>query len=182
MRFGKRDDIPEILNGRGLVGAGAEIGVLRGEFSMLLLSKWKGSKLYSIDSWKHYEEGYFDSNNSPDDIQEQSYATATANLAPFGKRSEILRMSSKEASGFFEDERLDFVFIDANHSYEACLEDIRLWFPKVKTNGVIAGHDYTNAVRSYATFGVKRAVKEFFHDREVFLSTEEPWPTWLVVK
>ena len=46
MRFGKRDDIPEILNGRGLVGAGAEIGVLRGEFSMLLYPSGRKQALF----------------------------------------------------------------------------------------------------------------------------------------
>ena len=71
----------------------------------------------------------------------------------WGKEVKSFVCPVRKHPAFFEDERLDFVFIDANHSYEACLEDIRLWFPKVKPNGVIAGHDYTNAVRSYATFG-----------------------------
>ena len=39
-------------------------------------------------------------------------------------------------------EKLDFVYIDANHNYECVKEDIEHWYPKVKVGGIIAGHDF----------------------------------------
>lgn len=43
----------------------------------------------------------------------------------------------------FQDNSLDFVFIDANHEYEAVKLDIETWLPKVKVGGVLAGHDHS---------------------------------------
>ena len=48
---------------------------------------------------------------------------------------------------------LDFVFIDAEHTFEAVVSDIRAWLPKVKHGGCIAGHDLD-------WDGVKRAVEQ----------------------
>lgn len=61
--------------------------------------------------------------------------------AQFSGRVHIKRMSTLEAAKLIEDGSLDFVFIDADHSYEAALADIRAWEPKVRAGGLIAGHD-----------------------------------------
>lgn len=53
-----------------------------------------------------------------------------------------MRMPSHLASFHYPDESLDFVFIDADHSYEEVKRDIISWFPKIKPNGFLAGHDY----------------------------------------
>ena len=37
---------------------------------------------------------------------------------------------------------IDFLYVDADHSYDGCLADLRLWVPHVKPGGVIAGDDY----------------------------------------
>ena len=181
MQLNTRNDIPLYLNGLNLTGEGAEIGVLRGEYSKVLLSSWKGTRLYSIDAWRHWYEGYIDVNNPSDDIHEQSYQTTCKALAPFGDRSHIIRMTSQEAAVLFEDGQLDFVYIDANHSYEGCLADIRTWYPKVRKGGVIAGHDYKNTHSRGTPMGVKKAVDEFFRGQEIIITAKD-WPSWLVVK
>ena len=48
------------------------------------------------------------------------------------------------------------IFLDADHSYEAATLDIEAWLPKVKKNGILAGHDYINHLYP----GVKRAVDD----------------------
>lgn len=80
-----------------------------------------------------------------------------------------IRMRSDEAYKIYPDNSLDFVFIDANHSYESVKEDIINWLPKVKTGGVLAGHDYT----IYHP-GVVRAVDELF-DKSLIISKYDCW-------
>ena len=64
-------------------------------------------------------------------------------------------MTSEEASKHFENESLDFVFIDGLHDYESVKNDISYWYPKVKVGGIISGHDYC------AGWGVMPAVDEW---------------------
>lgn len=59
-----------------------------------------------------------------------------------GNYIEPLRMTSEQAAKCFEDESLDFVFLDADHGYPSVKKDIECWYPKVKIGGVISGHDY----------------------------------------
>ncbi len=68
-------------------------------------------------------------------------------------RIDLKRMTTTEAAKQVPDHSLDFVFVDADHSYEGCLADIVNWTPKVRPSGIIAGHDY-----GWAT--VRRAVDE----------------------
>lgn len=64
---------------------------------------------------------------------------------------------TSEAAKNFVDASVDFVFVDADHSYEGVLKDLRAWWPKVKAGGRMAGHDHTLAFP-----GVIQAVAEFF--------------------
>jgi hypothetical protein len=72
----------------------------------------------------------------------------------FGSRSIMMKATSVEAAPAITDEYLDLVFIDAQHTYEACKEDIETWLPKVRKGGFITRHDYR-------WDGVNRAVQEF---------------------
>lgn len=69
-------------------------------------------------------------------------------------------MDSISASKRFKDNSLDFVFIDAAHDYESVKADILAWLPKVKNNGILAGHDYYPEHPEYC--GVYQAVHEIF--------------------
>lgn len=59
----------------------------------------------------------------------------------FPGRVDIMRMSTLQAASLVDDESLDFVFIDADHTYDAAMADIKAWTPKVRDGGMIAGHD-----------------------------------------
>jgi hypothetical protein len=186
-RVPARDEFPAVLNRRGLLGTGAEIGVKAGRFSEWMLKRWKGEKLISIDPWlEDAAEAYVDSANVAQAKHEEFYAETQARLRPFGARSEIWRATSVEAAERVPDRSLDFVYIDARHDYESVLEDLNAWYSKVKPGGIIAGHDYATGSFKQGEFGVKRAVDEFFAERGIAVQATdgkvpvEMFATWLV--
>jgi hypothetical protein len=65
-----------------------------------------------------------------------------ASISGFEDRAIMLRASSDKAADMFGDSTLDFVYIDANHSYECVKKDLETWYPKVRSGGFICGHDY----------------------------------------
>jgi hypothetical protein len=148
---------------------GAEIGVFAGELSRRLLSR-PDLNLYLIDSWSGDPS---DSYKASDDFhakltqaQQERYYRITHQMVYFaGPRAKILRQDSHEAAKAIPDGSLDFVFIDADHSYEGCKADIQTWLTKIKSGGFISGHDYENP--DFACWGVKKAVIEAFGEPEL---------------
>lgn len=53
----------------------------------------------------------------------------------------LLVMDSKKAAGLFADGSVAFVFIDAQHDYEAVKADIERWKPKIMVGGYLGGDD-----------------------------------------
>ena len=92
-------------------------------------------------------------------------------MKPLEKYYTPIKMDSVSASKLYADESLDFIFLDACHLYECISEDIKHWFPKLKKNGIIAGHDFCPEWP-----GVEQAVKENFKDFELRSSI------WMVKK
>jgi predicted O-methyltransferase YrrM len=152
-------------------GTGAEIGVLYGDTSFHLLNEIPNLTLYSVDPYLPYDE--------PDRTAQHMAKyeeDARRRLAQFGSRSIMMKCTSVEAAPVITDESLDFVFIDAQHTYEACKEDIETWFPKVRPGGFITGHDYR-------WDGVNRAVTEFAQQRNYRgLFTPQSSDLWLFRK
>lgn len=87
-------------------------------------------------------------------INDTLYSHFAENMKPVEMYYTPVRMPSVEAASLYADNSLDFVFIDAGHTYEDCFSDIQAWLPKVKAGGTLAGHDYGSSE------GVRRAVKE----------------------
>lgn len=79
-----------------------------------------------------------------------------------------IKKNSWDASNDFEDESVDFIFIDADHKYESVVKDIQSWLPKLKKGGMMSGHDFTQP-----TAGVKKAVEELLPDFK--LGTDNIW-------
>ena len=177
------DELPYILNGLNLVGEGAEIGVKTGIYSRDILTIWRGRKLYSIDPWIEFsKEKYIDSANVDKDQQAEYYSQTCNRLRSFGSRSQILQSTSEEAAHQFDKGQLDFVYIDAQHHYEAVKKDLWLWYPKVRRGGILCGHDFIDGKREQGLFGVKKAVKEFAGSNglQVLSSDESSWPSWFI--
>jgi hypothetical protein len=86
----------------------------------------------------------------------------------------------------FPDQYFDWVYIDANHTYEAVYADLHAYFPKIKDDGFIIGHDFTNhRVAQSCHFGVVEAVAQFCKETGTHLlaltGTEE-FSTYIIAK
>lgn len=177
-----REELPELLEARGLCGIGAEVGVQYGLFSHHLLSHWTGT-LISIDPWMHCET-YDDVANVASETQEEIYEAARKRLAIFGSRSQLWRQTSLEAARDLGDGTLDFVYLDARHDQASVAEDLAAWWPKVRPGGIIAGHDYLDGNLPEGNFGVRSAVTQFFGSLRIEVKStflDPPWLSWIVV-
>lgn len=164
---------------------GAEVGVFAGDLSKRLLGKSPRLKLYMVDSWGANQSPEFVATGDfhstlTQEAQDLCCEVAKAVTSFAGDRAVVLRKRSLEAAKDVPDGSLDFAFIDADHSYEGCRDDIRAWFPKVKSGGFISGHDYENNQHAFGPM-VKRAVDEFVAANNLTLDLGENW-TWFAVK
>jgi len=63
-------------------------------------------------------------------------------LDDWGSRAHFLEKKSTAAAAMFEDESLDWVYIDAKQTYKNVKEDMKVWWPKLKRGGLFSGYDY----------------------------------------
>jgi Methyltransferase domain len=184
-----RNELPQLLNRRGLDGTGVEVGVKRGLFSELLLRRWHGRRLVSVDPWLEAPpDEYVDGANVTQTRHEQFYAETVKRLEKFGDRSEIWRTTSAAGAARVEPGTLDFVYLDARHDYRSVKEDLEHWFEKIRAGGVFAGHDYVDELSPDGSYAVKSAVDEFFGARGLPVNPTYidpgtragPPPSWVV--
>jgi hypothetical protein len=194
-----RNEFGEFLTFKKLINKGVEVGSFKGEFARTILEKWQGT-LYMVDAWYELED-YNDMSNIG--LNQDAYLEAMRSINEFRDRAYMLRCLSKQAVDLFPDESLDFVYIDANHEYSYVVEDIKLWYPKVKKGGIVAGHDYLDidwydeeysekdknkymwgdGQHFIGVFGVNPAVDEFCKENNIeFSLTEEFSRTWYFEK
>jgi len=172
----KRNEIGPWLTERGLTGDGVEVGVFEGSYSEVLLRTSQLKTLYLVDIWEQVPTDEYHKPGKPcGRTGEQILNSIMRNFDKlYPGRYRPIRKPSVEASTVFVYGSLDFVYIDADHSYQAVMDDIAAWLPKVKPGGVIAGHDYKCPA-------VHRAVLDSF--RPIGLkpvSTNEPGRSWVV--
>lgn len=117
-----------------------EVGVYTGESLFFYGENFK--RCIGVDPWKNgYPPGDAGATSA-----ERAYPMFLDNLKEWeatGKNNiEYMKLRGDEACLQFEDNSLDFVYIDAEHTEKGVADDIKCWYSKVKIGGVIAGHDY----------------------------------------
>lgn len=162
---------------------GAEIGACYGRYSEILCKTIPDLQLLAVDNWDNPENSRRLRTRGVGGEE-----TTRRLLAPF--KAKVVRMTSMEAAATVTDGSLDFVFIDANHTYPFVKEDIEQWSKKVRIGGIVAGHDYY--VFSSGEDGVIKAVDEYVKANGVDLQVI-PWdksnpvkddrqPCWYFIK
>ncbi len=157
-----------------------EVGVFTGALSAYLLRELPTCTLLMVDLWQAYATASDDEISTVNDremLEVMDHACKSVAFA--ADRVIVRRASSIDAAVGVLDGSCDIVFLDADHHYEAVVADIAAWWPKVKPNGVLCGHDWGYPATSV---GVERAVREFV-DRMSGLKIQ--WSldyTWIIQK
>ena len=166
---------------------GAEIGVQRGLWTATLFKYIPDLKMYCIDGWTAY--------STYEDIKEQKLCDGyyeEAKKITEGHDCKLIKKLSMDAVGDFEDESLDFVYLDGNHAFEYITNDIAEWSKKVRKGGLVIGHDYWQSKARERWYGrrtvcshVEDVVKAWTHSYRVhpwFILYGNPSKSWMWVK
>lgn len=150
---------------------GLEIGCAQGNTTSFLLRSLPDLFLYGVDPYIDYIDW---NGNDLQDLN-NTYQLLMDKIQPYQDRYKLYREYSDTACNHFENESLDFIFIDGLHTYEQVKKDCENYYPKIKSGGLFAGHDY------YTISEVRKAVKEFaiHHGLEKIYSTDyDVWYWW----
>lgn len=145
---------------------GAEIGTARGNNAITLARNIPDLTLYCVDSWMLYD-GMHDFTDAG--MMYEYGVSAAARLRPYPD-TKLIKAFSMDAVKKFTDESLDFVYIDANHELPYVTEDIFYWSKKVRSGGIVSGHDYLDEQRPDGLVHVKEAVQAYTEAFNI-----EPW-------
>jgi predicted O-methyltransferase YrrM len=137
-----------------------EVGSFAGVSGNLIASYVK--ELHCIDLWKPYIE-----------ISDENYMSEAEKrfdiIASKNNNIHKIKNDSIVALSQFPDNYFDFVYIDSWHSYEQLKKETLTALPKIKANGIIAGHDYLNIP------DVGKAVNEVFKDYKIETFSDSSW-------
>ena len=172
MRFGNLLTGLETFIQQVLVGKknliGIQIGSYAGESTNMFVNTGAFKRLWCIDPWV---EDY-DENDATCDgtvcLAEKAFDERFKNCTVVAK----LKAKSTDVVNMFEDESIDFIYIDGNHQYNAVKKDLENYYPKIKTGSFIAGHDYGGAPH---TEGTKKAIREFFGTEPLKVYEDTSW-------
>jgi len=161
-----------------------EVGVERGCFSIEILKRTP-KELFLIDPWVKQDPSLYPydlvNDRAVEDFEDQ-YGKLIKKYAD-NEVVKIIRGFSYFSAPNFRDESLDFVYIDAIHTFESCFCDMVTWMPKVKPNGWLCGHDFTGRT-PWVYPGVKTAVESFCRitGYKIDILTLEDWSSWGIRK
>lgn len=197
-----RENFTEIFNTLNYK-LGLELGTYQGIFAKHILNNWNGN-LICIDLFDRQDNN--DLLNSTGfykhDLPNKNLILPIFNQNTNSVKNNCLTIQSDtiNAAKFFPDNYFDFIYIDADHSYNSVTNDITTWYPKLKSKGLFAGHDFLsefdysqknneifqpyNKSEYVGTFGVNTAVTDFTNQYNIkFYTTNEPyWKSWFWFK
>jgi len=122
-------------------GKGVEVGVLEGQNAEEAL-KWNPNitELTLIDPWLSFKDVVGDLSVISQPMFDEIYERVKGRFSN-DIRIKVLRKTSPQAAEDFKDHSLDFVYLDGDHTEPIVLAELRAWVPKLKSGGLMGGHD-----------------------------------------
>lgn len=149
------------INKLGQSVTGLELGVWTGHNMCHLLEECPNIKLlYGVDPYQPYQDW---NRYISQEVIDNAKAVALSNLSFFDKsRYNILQTTSENAAKNINE--LDFIFIDGDHSFEKCYQDLNLWYDKIRKGGLFSGHDYSlpGVNKALLKFRIEKNISGFF--------------------
>lgn len=177
-------------------GNAVEVGVWKGEFAKHNLEHWMG-RYFMVDPWQPRNDGSIDKNMQDIESWADIFNDAMSNTYEHHDRCVNKIMDSLEAATHMKDGLFDWIYIDANHTYNGVASDLNAWWPKLRPGGLFSGDDYGNQSDRWAAkygeygkvykWGVIEAVNEFAatHGLQVhvtWMNDKTECPSWYIVK
>lgn len=160
-----RNDLPKLFKELGFK-KGVEIGVHQGN-NIVNYCK-EGLEIYGIDPWVPYTEHFLDSrrDTATNRTIRALYRRARRQTEAY-PNCKLIEKTSIEALEDFEDNSLDFIYIDGDHRFDHIAIDLIRWSYKIKKGGVIAGHDYLDVGGYRGTLHVGPVVDAFVEATDI---------------
>jgi predicted O-methyltransferase YrrM len=130
------DMVRKFPSGSTFVEIGSWKGKSAAYMAVEIANSQKNIEFYCVDTW----EGSIEHQNNKE--IKNLYDTFLSNIKPCKEYIQPIRSNSLDAINLFENETIDFIFLDASHEYTDIKSDIINWLPKIRKNGILAGHDY----------------------------------------
>lgn len=163
-----RNDLAQLFAKLGFK-RGAEIGVAEGNYSEVLLKANPECELLLVDPWHHYSD-------NPQGKSKEKYEFAYVEMVRKTMGYQHVKVATKysmDAVRDVEDNLLDFVYLDAHHSYPFIMEDLINWTRKVRSGGIVAGDDAFKLDEKRWGAGPMEAIYDYTRAMRI-----NPW--WLI--
>ena len=144
-----RHDLPSFFKEMGYK-VGVEIGVEKGKYTEELAKV--GMKIYGVDPFMSYK-GFEDDEVLTKERMGRLEKVSEERVKKYNVT--LIKKLSMDAVNDFKDDSIDFVYIDGNHGFRYVCEDVWEWHRKVRSGGVVSGHDYAlNPFPTYSPFAI----------------------------
>ena len=148
--------------GETFVELGAWFGKSTNYLATKIRESKKNIKFTAIDTWKGTDNEELHQNivvafNGDIFYEFIDNTTLSNNYSAF----DIIKDSSYNSAKLFRNSSIDYMMIDAGHTYDDVKSDINIWYNKIKPGGIISGDDYGTNIFE----GVTKAVNEYFYDQ-----------------
>jgi hypothetical protein len=156
--------LPIKMGGRAL-----EIGVALGDFSRAIIDRMKPEVFYAADIFQMHEvESHWGTPSTVlfNSMTHEEFFRDRFKSDPVN----VLAGPSSQTLSQIEDESLDFIYVDAEHTYQPVKADGETGLRKLRSGGIMIFNDYTLFDQYMGvSYGVVRAVNELInqHDLEV---------------